>query len=518
MRTPLFVLACALASSVALATPPPSPTLTVGAADIKQLHFDIEPVPRVNWYELWFKPNNAAQWVKFTQVPAQRNWIRINVAVHLLDWPQARYHVKACNPSGCGTSNEVGVNDEKLAAIGYLKPVAPTGVLHYGGHVAVSADGKTIAVVSGETLGTKTMSGVVHVYRKTTSTSGWRRQTRLIPSTVQSATGQYYLGDQVAISGDGNLIAFGAWPESSPNSPEGSGAVYLFRYDGVAWREAQKIPGARTLYGNYFGYIVKLDDAGRTLAVSHTEHAGEYKPGTVEIYQDLADFSDQFVHQSTLTVPANPDPEGNSSCEGFALSGDGQTIMRGCYVYPDYNFFSQVMTAPGWSEVARLPGHTVDGYDLSYDGTQALIQNGNYGEAYRLGPGGWVHDGSLTDFGGYPDGQRRHIALSRDGKIAAIGNWSDIAAGLGPIFPPYQTADRESGGVVIHERRSTGWILRRAIKPGSTNQQNFGHVVALGDNGRILVVGAPLDASNATGIDGDRDDDSAPNRGAVWIY
>ena len=42
--------------------------------------------------------------------------------------------------------------------------------------------------------------------------------------------------------------------------------------------------------------------------------------------------------------------------------------------------------------------------------------------------------------------------------------------------------------------------------------------VALGDNGKLLIVGAPFDPSNATGFDGDRDDDSALNRGAVWIY
>jgi hypothetical protein len=42
--------------------------------------------------------------------------------------------------------------------------------------------------------------------------------------------------------------------------------------------------------------------------------------------------------------------------------------------------------------------------------------------------------------------------------------------------------------------------------------------VALGDNGRVLAVGAPFDPSAATGIDGDRDDASAPERGAVWMY
>ena len=48
--------------------------------------------------------------------------------------------------------------------------------------------------------------------------------------------------------------------------------------------------------------------------------------------------------------------------------------------------------------------------------------------------------------------------------------------------------------------------------------QGAGHAVVLGANGTVLAVGAPYDSSAATGIDGERDDDSAPQRGAVWLY
>lgn len=520
MKTVLCVIGLAFAS-VALATPPPAPTLSVGTTDIKQLTFEIQSVPRVNWYELWFKANDAAQWVKFTQVPAQQqNWIRINLAVHLLDWQQARYHVKACNPGGCSASNEVGVNDEKLAAIGYFKPNAPTGVDHYGGHVAVSADGKTIAVVSGETFGTATTSAAVHVYRKTTSTSGWRREARVVPSAVRTGTAQYYLGDQLAISADGNLIALGAWTERTP-SAESAGAVYLFRRSGTTWREAQKITSSSTRYGDYFGYIVKLDDAGRTLAIHHNNTGPEYIPssGTLEIYLDAAnDGNDQFVHSTTLAVPLNS--EGAGVCGALTFSGDGQTLFRGCYDPANYtDSWYSVLKAPDWTESARLPGWDVSGIDSTYDGTRVIIQFDNYGEVYALGAGGWVNEAHLTDFFGEPDGSlRRQVAISRDGKIAAIGHQWDAIAGLGPLFPPYQGSDRQVGSVVIHERRASGWVTRRVIKPGSTNQQDFGHVVALGDNGKILVVGAPTDMSNATGIDGNRDDSSVLFRGAVWVY
>jgi hypothetical protein len=40
----------------------------------------------------------------------------------------------------------------------------------------------------------------------------------------------------------------------------------------------------------------------------------------------------------------------------------------------------------------------------------------------------------------------------------------------------------------------------------------------LGGDGNTLAVGANLEASNATGIDGDQTDNSMTNAGAVYLY
>src|SRR5688572_11280231 len=160
MKTLGLVLACALCP-VAFAAPPGAPHISVQATDIRQLEFDIEPPAGVARYELWFRANDGAQWVKYQERAAQlAPRFRIGVPVHLLDWRQARYYVKACNPSGCTPSNVVGVNDEKLVAIGYIKPNAATGHHLFGAHVALSADGKTLAVLTGENLSGREDSAV----------------------------------------------------------------------------------------------------------------------------------------------------------------------------------------------------------------------------------------------------------------------------------------------------------------------------------------------------------------------
>jgi hypothetical protein len=113
------------------------------------------------------------------------------------------------------------------------------------------------------------------------------------------------------------------------------------------------------------------------------------------------------------------------------------------------------------------------------------------------------------------------VAISSDGKIAAVGNPLEYTVGLGPVYPPYVAGPDEfagNGGVVVHQRKASGWEIRRLVKPGSHYTGWAGYSLALGDNGKVLAVGAPKDASAAAGIDGDRDDTSAPERGAVWLY
>ena len=81
--------------SIANAAAPAAPGVTVGA-DLKQLQFDWDAVPASERYELWFKANGGAPWVKYMDVPgAHTETVRINVSVHLLDWRVAKYRVAA---------------------------------------------------------------------------------------------------------------------------------------------------------------------------------------------------------------------------------------------------------------------------------------------------------------------------------------------------------------------------------------------------------------------------------------
>jgi hypothetical protein len=504
-------------ASLASAAPgaPAAPQVTVGA-DLKQLQFDWDRVPSATRYELWFKANDAAAWVKYIDVPGARSEsVRINVSVHLLDWRVARYRLAACDASGCTNSAETHVTQLGNDAIGYFKPNTPAYNHWYGSAVALSADGRTFAVQTGENLGTAADSVTVQIYRKPSRTSGWRHEAALEPNVTQEYTTQpYWGGNPLALSGDGNLLAFGVPTEAavSPDSWGSRGAVYLFRRTGSSWQLEHKLVG-EPISGNYFGSQVELDDAGTTLAVTHNRSPSEatFVRGVTDIYR-RASTGWQLVR--TLQVPQND----MNQCFSISLSGDGRTLFRTCSD-PDYvNGVVQVFRAPGWDADPELTVAGANWIDSTFDGARFAVRTEqNLVRIFNWLAGVWTQDGEFKT--GKENYHGPNLAISRDGAIVVGADYFDSTAGTGIVYPAtQQNGTIRSGTVWVYERRSFGWNLRRILKPAVARDQAYGTVLALGDRGRVLAVGAFGDASAASGIGGDPTDTTVPERGAAWLY
>jgi hypothetical protein len=515
----LFALAASLASSLSWSAPA-APVVTVGATDIKQLQFNWNPVAQSNYYELWFKANPGATWVKYAQTRAQRPLFRISVPVHLLDWRVAKYLVKACNPSGCTASTEVGVDGLALDAMGYIKPNGAGNNRWFGHTVTLSADGNTMAVLTGETIGANINSVVLHVYRRTTTTSGWRREARLVPPSAQPHTSFATGGMPVALSSDGNTVVLGvAGYQATLDAPFESGAVFLWRREAAGWRLDQSFAGA-AIGRDWYGFNVEIDDAAETLAIWHQYVSpGQFEAGTVDVYRWRGAPDNFYQHVNNISVPILGGLPAN--CWTMSLSGDGKRLFRVCQSgVTNIVQVIDVATDFTWSESSRLEnlGYSI-GVDSTYDGKRIIVTTGSGAGVYNDTANGWVRDDVL---GNGADGlfvyNHNDGTISRDGKIVALGDREGNVLGLGPVYPPYETTSPGSGAVFVYERRPAGWSLRRVVTPGSLAGAWAGHSVALGNNGKVLAVGAPLDPSAASGIDGDRNDFSAPERGAVWLY
>lgn len=111
------------------------------------------------------------------------------------------------------------------------------------------------------------------------------------------------------------------------------------------------------------------------------------------------------------------------------------------------------------------------------------------------------------------------LALSADGTTLAVGASTEDsnATGIGGVET--NNATLEAGAVYVFTRVGSTWSQQAYVKASNTGvNDQFGYAVALSDDGSTMAVGAVSEGSNATGIDGDQANNTAPGSGAVYVF
>lgn len=145
----------------------------------------------------------------------------------------------------------------------------------FGAAVALDAAGDVLAVgAPGDDGVTDAVLDGGGAYVFTRSGSTWAEQAYVHPATITAGDG---FGGALALDGAGDSLAVGATGEGSTATgidgnalDEGavaSGAVYLFARDSGTWSKRSYVKASNTTAGDAFGYAVGLDAAGVTLAV-----------------------------------------------------------------------------------------------------------------------------------------------------------------------------------------------------------------------------------------------------------
>lgn len=435
--------------------PPGPPTVSVNPG-IKQLIFSWNTVTGTTHYRLLENPDGHSG---FTQagddIPTGTLTVTKHIAVHLHDWVNALYMVQACNSAGCSGSTEISVAGLLLDTIGLLEGSNTEASDHFGEAVALSADGNTLAV------------GAV-----------WEDS---------RATG---------INGD-----------QSDNSAENSGAVYvLVRSTAGNWSQQAYIKASNTggcdcpseddwPEGDTFGRVVALGADGNTLAVG-------------------APLEDSDA------MGVNGDQENNNAPSAgavyvFVRDADGAWSQQ-AYIKASNaeraDFFGSSIALSG--DTLAVGAHREDSASIGIDGDQADNTLSFAGAAYvftRDSTGDWLQEAYIKSsreagYGG-PELFGWSVALSGN-TLAVSAPWSSHL--------PNNSAPT-AGAVYIFKRDLAGlWAEQTYIKASNTDAgDSFGNSVAL--SGEWLVVGAPFESSNATGINGNQDDNSAQS-GAVYVF
>ena len=107
------------------------------------------------------------------------------------------------------------------------------------------------------------------------------------------------------------------------------------------------------------------------------------------------------------------------------------------------------------------------------------------------------------------------VAVSGDTMV--VGAYGEDSSALGVNGNQDDDTASYAGAAYIFVRSGTAWSQQAYLKALNTGANDrFGYSVAV--SGDTVVVGAPSEASNATGVDGDGNSDDAPTAGAAYVF
>lgn len=177
---------------------------------------------------------------------------------------------------------------------------------------------------------------------------------------------------------------------------------------------------------------------------------------------------------------ASPDP-----ADGFgasiAVSSDGDTIAVGA------------------------PGDDSNAVDVDGDAADDTIADSGAVYVYARTDAVWSQQAYLKastaeagiEFGGA-------LALSSDGSTLVVGA---------------KNANSAAGTVYLFSRAGSAWFAVQVLTASNgQSQDSFGAALAINDIGDVVAVGAPAEASDATGVDGVETNHTTTRAGAVFLF
>ncbi len=311
-------------------------------------------------------------------------------------------------------------------------------------------------------------------------------------------------GRSVAISGDTIVVganeeasnATGVDGDGSDNSAPYAGAAYVFARSGTSWSQQAYLKPSNTDGGDYFGESVAV--SGDTVVVGSWAEASN----ATGIDGDQSDNSAWatgaayvFVRDGTswsqqAYIKASNAEEGDAFGRSVAAYGDTLIVGAG-------------------SEDGGATGVNGDDSDNSVSNSGAayvFVRNGSSWsqQAYLKAS----NTGSKDIFG-------TSVSLSAD--IAVVGAMWEESSATGVNGDQNDNSFIYAGAVYVFTRSGTGWIQEAYLKASNTDvADHFGRSVAV--SGRTVVVGALDEDSNATGVNGDQNDNSALYAGAAYVF
>ena len=428
----------------------------------------------------------------------------------------ASYVLQACYNTNCIDSDTVSVSGNLASAIGFVKASNSEAEDIFGYTIALSGDGNTLAISSGDdsnatgingdqTNNSAAASGAVYVFIRNGST--WSQQAYIKASNTFTS---YQFGASVSLSDDGNTLAVGQTGDKSNSTGVngddsrywlgngGYGSAFIFTRSGSTWSQKAYLKASNPDVNDSFGESVSISGDGMTLAVGASGEDGAYtQSGFDENDNSASSAGAVYVFaliDSTWSQQAYL-KDSNSLNDNFgdhlSLSDDGDTLA-----ISRIGWDAGVGGAAGSVLVFYRTGTTWDQVSNQYVYANLIASN--------------------------PDSQDRFgdsLSLSGDGNTLAVAAPSEDSNATGIGGDQSNNSLTNSGAVYIFTRSGNSWSQQAYIKSSSTDDRDyFGTSVSLSDDGNTLAASSYLEDGNAIGMGGDTSNNSAINSGAVFVF
>jgi hypothetical protein len=346
-------------------------------------------------------------------------------------------------------------------------------------------------------------SGAVYVFVRTGST--WTQQAYLKASNT-GVNDQF--GESVAVSGD--TVVVGAYAEDSSasgvngnqadNSALTSGAAYIFIRSpgGTTWTQQAYLKASNAGAGDFFGRSVAV--SGDTVVVG----AADEESNATGVNGNQADSSASgagaayvFVRSGiTWTQQAylKASNTGANDSFGSSVAVSGDTVVVGAYL-----------------EDSNATGINGDQSDNSAGGSGAAYVFVRSGVTWTQQAYFKASNTGASDFFG------RSVGVSGDTIVVGADGEDSNATGINGDQTDNIAGNSGAAYVFIRSPGGTTWTQNAYLKASNTGANDqFGNSVAV--SGDTVVVGASLENSNATGINGNQANNSAADSGAAYVF
>lgn len=418
------------------------------------------------------------------------------------------YVCSGAGPASCQYKPEAWVQQAYAKASNTEKNDA------FGGAVALSADGTTLAVgaalESSKATGvggdqndnSETQAGAVYVFVRVGTK--WTQQ-----AYIKSAESLAYnsFGTSLSLSADGSTLAVGADAEDTPATGGGgtaAGAAYVFGRVGATWSQQARLRASNTGADDNFGAATALSPDGQTLAVGAPQEDSASKGiGASQTDNMAADAGAVYVFgragvawSQQAYVKASNTGAGDKFGASVSLSSEGNLMAVGAH--------GEASSAVGVGGNQADNGAAKSGAVYTFVRANAAWSQQAYLKASNTGPG--------DRFGGA-------LALASDGKTLAVGAAEEDSVLSGIDRDQTDDTARDAGAVYIFSLASSSWVQQAYVKASNTAAANrFGIALSLSGDGAVLLVGAGGESSSGTGVGGSEVQGGAPGAGAVYEF